>query len=116
MPCRLECQTFSMTLAGIPSLALPCHPNDPSNRTRSVHRADALTPAARLSHPASAVAFSDWRGTRRCSVRRERRRSHDSREPIMFPRNVRWFHSCAIDEYKYIRPSAALEHGRDSYV
>ena len=41
-------------------------------------------------HP---VAFADWRGTRRWSVRSERRSSQDSSEPIMLPRNVRMCHS-----------------------
>lgn len=42
-----------------------------------------------LSHCARTVADADWRGTLRWRVLRERRSNHDSREPIMLPRNVR---------------------------
>lgn len=59
-----------------------------NNVTKKTH-----TPAALDSHCARPVAFADWRGMRRWSVRSERRSSQDSSEPIMLPRNVRMCHS-----------------------
>lgn len=70
--CRDECQTLLTTPPGTPS---------------KVWLTGVLATAS--NHCARIVAEADWRGTLRCKVLKERRRSHDSSEPITLPRNVR---------------------------
>lgn len=60
-----EWYTISIRPAGIPSWEPP--------------------PEAKFNQVTSAVAVWDWRGTRRCRVRKERNKSHASSDPITFP-------------------------------
>lgn len=103
VPCKLECHTFSMTPAGIPSNPLPCYPNVRS-RVRCTH--------SRCTYPCSLAQPARERGrvlrlARHAEVQRAQGAQEEPRlEGAHHVPEVRAVVPQLCDRQIYMRPSA----------